>query len=562
MDALCTCSGLHECEVFGDGPEVEESTEAWEKCEKTQNSHANFIPVRMFSEDHLPGSFGKRRLLEFILLMAKLTVRLKVNHISADRPDGYPFASMKGKDIRTNGSGWVYKVLPGEGPCPCQDRCGQPHHFWWICYVLTACHVVYDGKEANKTEVDLFYDTDKSVEDNEVKTLYGYDVEDNNQSDDFCLLLCATHHKDLVNTLIGLIQKYDREEWAIPSPIISKLCVVISHPHGQPKKVTVGEISSVAPVELDESFLTEFMYTYTAETCRGSSGAPVVCAVSHKKVRIKSEGVWPGAGPHILSFEDGISLNQCGPGIFYVEADILDEKLRLGWLRSLKIGTKYADISVFYIRDSRAGKSSREQKSISGKKLDSLYSCQVPNSCSWSPQLMKSKTNLLDISKLSCSGICLWPRGWKKLAKQDKHSKMFACLFFLNLTPQQFVTESSHVGKIKTDQRSQMGIELLEVQVAAAAAAAAEAAAVTSSESAPSRFLKGLRRENYGGWMFSELGIVDVQMLSGGRLLLADLKNDCVKLFNTQIRGFTPPYRALPQEPTGVSGGPWTQADP
>ncbi|GFN74761.1 hypothetical protein PoB_000126700 [Plakobranchus ocellatus] len=249
--------------------------------------------------------------------MAKLTVRLRVNHISTNRPDGYTFASQRGNNIHTTGSGWVYKILRGEGPCPCQDRCKQPHHSWWRCYVLTACHVVYDGKEANKTKVDLFYDTEQSFEDNEVKTLYGYDVEDNNQKDDVCLLLCATHDKDLVNTLNGLIQKYDREGCAVPQPIMSTLCVVISHPHGQPKKVTVGDISSTAPVDLEASYLTEYMYTYTTETCRGSSGAPVVCAVSHKK--LESEGVWPGAGPHSFGHVNE-TLNQCGPGIFYVEA--------------------------------------------------------------------------------------------------------------------------------------------------------------------------------------------------------------------------------------------------
>ncbi|GFO13778.1 hypothetical protein PoB_004028300 [Plakobranchus ocellatus] len=90
--------------------------------------------------------------------------------------------------------------------------------------------------------------------------------------------------------------------------LCQRLCVVISHPHSEPKKVTVGEISSLAAFDPEASYLTEYLYTYTAETCRGSSGVPVVCAMSRKKM--KSEGVWPGAGPHSFGHVDGTTLNQ------------------------------------------------------------------------------------------------------------------------------------------------------------------------------------------------------------------------------------------------------------
>ncbi|GFO45824.1 immune-associated nucleotide-binding protein 13 [Plakobranchus ocellatus] len=328
---------LHECEVFGDGPEAEESRLAWETCGKTQNKHGNFIPIQIFSEDHLPGRFRNSCLLEFITLMAKLTVRLRVSHVSAARPDDYAFASHKGKNVSFTGSGWVFKISLGEGPCPCQDcHWWQPrrlHCSWWRCVVLTACHVVYDKKEAKKTKVDLFYDSDKSLEYNQVKTLYGYDVEDNNQRDDVCLLQCATHDEDLVNTLKRFIASYKCQKWEVSESIMSTLCVVISHPHGEPKKVTVGEISSMADFDPETSYLTEYMYTYTAETCRGSSGAPVMCAMSRKQ--LGSEGVWPGAGPHSFGHVNGTTHNQCGPGIFYIEADLLDETLRLDGMKNL-----------------------------------------------------------------------------------------------------------------------------------------------------------------------------------------------------------------------------------
>ncbi|GFO17759.1 hypothetical protein PoB_004426400 [Plakobranchus ocellatus] len=76
-----------------------------------------------------------------------------------------------------------------------------------------------------------------------------------------------------------------------------------------------------------------------------------------------------------------------------------------------------------------------------------------------------------------------------------------------------------------------------------AAAAAAAAAAVTPPPTAPSasalsRPLKDVRQRNTFDAKIradqSTLYIRDVQLLPGGRLLLADYNNECVKLFDTQ----------------------------
>ncbi|GFO02948.1 GTPase imap family member 7 [Plakobranchus ocellatus] len=384
--------GLHECEVLGDGPEAEESKLAWEICDKTENSHDNFIPIQNFSEYHLPSRFHNTSLLRFILVIAELTVRLRISHVSAARPDGYIFASYKGKNVPFTGSGWVYKILPGEGPCPCHDCYGsqRPKFQWWRCIVLTACHVVYDKEEAKKTKVDLFYDTDKSLEDNKVKTLYGFGVEDNNLTDDVCLLQCATHDEDLVNNLKTFIEEYELLKWDVPESIMSTICVVISHPHGEPKKVTVGEISSMASFDPEASYLVEYMYTYSAETCRGSSGAPIVCAVSRKK--LGSKGVWPGAGPHSFGHVEG-TLNQCGPGIFYVEAELLSKTMRRDSLRNLKTATKFADIIFLLIGKTGVGKSALGNAILKQSVFRSdIGMASVTNNISFATSEFKGKT--------------------------------------------------------------------------------------------------------------------------------------------------------------------------
>ena len=300
-------SGLHEFEVFGDSDLRLEENYALEQCEKNKNNHKNFIPVLEFSHHHLPGRYSHcRTLLWCIQALAQLTVRLRVHHVSNNRPDGYPGASFRNLNHKLLGSGWVYKVSFGDGPCPC--RCLKP---WWKVEIFTACHNVFDEKEAQRTEADLFYDSESS----EVTTIRGYDVADNSVQDDVCILHCVNHDQKTAYFLEDAVRRYELFRTIARRSLMSTLCVVISHPHGMPKKVTVGELVGNVKHDLEQSQLTNFMYTYTAETCKGSSGAPVLAGVSCKKS--DTTGVWPGAGPH-RGHKDG--ENQCGSGSFYVNA--------------------------------------------------------------------------------------------------------------------------------------------------------------------------------------------------------------------------------------------------
>ena len=49
--------------------------------------------------------------LELVQTEAALTVRIRVKHTSADRPDGYPFSKFRGQDVAHTGTGVIKYVF-------------------------------------------------------------------------------------------------------------------------------------------------------------------------------------------------------------------------------------------------------------------------------------------------------------------------------------------------------------------------------------------------------------------------------------------------------------------
>ena len=307
---LLFISGLIECEVFGSWPDKLEAGSAWDNCKKTKNRHKNFIPVGEFSEQHIPSHYHQReKLVEYTKALATLTVKLCVNCISVSRPNGYAFSNYRGRNVRHVGTGWVFGVTRGDGPSPLKStsESSQSPAEWWKIRIFTACHVVYDKKEALSTKVELFYDDENS----RVTTLRGYDTEHDNQSDDLSIVQSFTEDRKLAHLLMEATDNFARLKLEVEKYWTNPLCVVVSHPHGNPKKVTIGEM-----VENGTSnpSANGFML-YTADTCAGSSGAPVLTAVGVNQPQFSC--TWPGAGPHSGANRDGLH-NQCNSRVAFV----------------------------------------------------------------------------------------------------------------------------------------------------------------------------------------------------------------------------------------------------
>ena len=224
---------------------------------------------------------------EWVRVTADLTVKLSVCYTSQDRPDGYAFCHCRGSSLPRVGTGFIYSVDSEiNKPCPC-DKCnGQEVRKYWRFYVVTAKHVVYDTEEAKKTRLDLFYNDETSHQDGKVVSVPALRVVRSDDEYDQCSMECVTHDERIGEMVESLYRRWGSLDKAIQSrstPIYfntsslsdrpremstrerQDYTLIISHPHGQAKKITLGK----------QRELKDGVQDYQTATCPGSSGAQV-----------------------------------------------------------------------------------------------------------------------------------------------------------------------------------------------------------------------------------------------------------------------------------------------
>ena len=282
-------TGQHECEIFGSGLEATESAFRWENCEKNPG-HEGFTPYLDFTDNLLLRSMcnEQRRRLKVI---ADLTVRVRVNWTSLNRFNSDRLAEYRGSDGLRLGTGFVRIVKDPRSnePCPCNQCDGKIVRKHWTFTVQTAHHVVFNTEEAKRTRIDLFYDDENSPKYGRMHTVQAVDMIWFYPQRDHCGLLCVTHDETLGERLASLHQRWislidfpdqppSNRPWQawferLRAPFSdgsSNHAVVVSHPHGQPKKISVGKV-----IGARDQFYVEDYVEYHTPTCSGSSGAPV-----------------------------------------------------------------------------------------------------------------------------------------------------------------------------------------------------------------------------------------------------------------------------------------------
>ena len=233
------------------------------------------MSVQGFKDKYLSGAHNDEYRDGF-RAMIDLTVRLRVYWVSPDRPDDDEFSNHRGTKIPRIGTGFIRPVFKpvSDEPCPCDKCTGEITRKFWRFRVQTAAHVVYNTEEAKSTRVDLFYDDDSCKFDGRMVTVTGLEVVGIDHDDDICYMECVTHDEALVERIESLrtslysgIRKLD-----LPSLDFLPPCdggryptLIVSHPHGQPKKITWGQ------GRVGEHPLVE----YNTATCPGFSGAAV-----------------------------------------------------------------------------------------------------------------------------------------------------------------------------------------------------------------------------------------------------------------------------------------------
>ncbi|XP_059149683.1 uncharacterized protein LOC131936663 [Physella acuta] len=253
-------------------------------CEKNPG-HKKFIPVNKLCVKHFPPGYQDNDLCDVIKAAADLTVRIAVEFTSPDRPefipgttDTYPGYSNREKNSMFTGTGLVWNVtkhtVEDDGntcPCPEDVHSHTPSKVWWEVGVQTARHVVFDESEAKKSSCRLWFDEDESP----VVKLHGWKEVTSNTERDWFVLQCVTHDANVVTKLEDMIKRFNglHEKLCVKYESlrdVDKLIIIVSHPHGCSKQVSVGKW-----VERQVISGYQTKYTYDTCTCPGSSGALV-----------------------------------------------------------------------------------------------------------------------------------------------------------------------------------------------------------------------------------------------------------------------------------------------
>ncbi|XP_059148099.1 uncharacterized protein LOC131935615 [Physella acuta] len=278
--------GNHDAEIcYGAEPDLNKHVTG---CKKNPG-HKDFIPLKDFNINYLPSRYHDDNLMsDTIKTLAALTIQLKTKFTSLKRPEFYPGTlapypcyNDRGSHVMRLGTGRVWRVdkyTESDKTCRCANCriSATPSKVWGEICVLTATHVVFDDSEARQTRCVLGFDDNKSP----VVSLDGWEAEGGaNIESDRCELKYFTCNFELVDELDKICQRFDglcREVWDKYKSFVDvdKLTVIVSHPHGFPKQVSVGQWTHKH--ERDDIFedeITWTRYVYNACTCPGSSGA-------------------------------------------------------------------------------------------------------------------------------------------------------------------------------------------------------------------------------------------------------------------------------------------------
>ncbi|XP_059159283.1 uncharacterized protein LOC131943277 [Physella acuta] len=274
--------GTHEVEGFEPGKMESNPPAHMVNCKKNPG-HTGFIPVQDFTIDHLPADLREKSIFKFVQALADITVRVCVAGVSKDRPDvipdsdtPYPFSEFRGQDVMMTGSGRIEDATKYDDemlPCHCEEckESGQPCRVWGQVDVITARHVVFDQKEADNTSIRFWYDDEQS----DVVTLEGWTINNPDTDGDWCSLSHVTHDEQLIGRLDAMYARWREKLKKLNAKYeatddVNKLVVLVSHPHGCAKRISIGRWVHKQMLKYDNT-----RYTYTACSCPGSSGAYV-----------------------------------------------------------------------------------------------------------------------------------------------------------------------------------------------------------------------------------------------------------------------------------------------
>lgn len=241
----------------------------------------SWIKLDEFTADHFPKPYRDSHLLDFIHAQAAVTVRLSVSQVSKDRPPGNMRPDSSTELIA--GSGSVIEVITyteeDNLKCECREciNSPSPKNVWGRFVVQTTPDVVYNQEEANHCTCTFPHNiltTNPGLSGMKLYTVFP-DLETHRRT-----LFYITHDMELLEKTEDLVRRKIKLYRLIRNKFrcgqsSQNLAIIVSHPHGQGKHVTVGYLKKRTVVGRRKDGIEATEYTYTTPTCPGTSGAPL-----------------------------------------------------------------------------------------------------------------------------------------------------------------------------------------------------------------------------------------------------------------------------------------------
>ncbi|XP_059146344.1 uncharacterized protein LOC131933792 [Physella acuta] len=270
---------------YGESSEAQGNEDSVANCKKAFH-HDQLIHVSKFSVTHLPPRFRDMAIVSAIYALARLVVMIQVP--AEGKPDNEKcshsvesFEALDADEAR-KATGRIKYVEMVESihnqvcSCPeCQSRPVEDRETEFSrVVVVTATHNICNV-DITKLVCRLNYDDMGDIP----VDLYCCSIKTFDVSRDRCELYCDIHDVNLRNDLFENIKSFASLNTSLYEKYRNQenldLLVIISHPHGLEKRVSVGKLLDV---HTSNGWLPNTLYTqyfYGTPTCRGSSGAPV-----------------------------------------------------------------------------------------------------------------------------------------------------------------------------------------------------------------------------------------------------------------------------------------------
>ena len=262
--------------------------------------HSEFIGVNDFKCQDLPKDIQNLSFYVWLRNCIPLVVRINCQHgiVATGRAILIPHKRLD-------------KKICQDYECRYRETLGSEHEIYGGIGIITNKHVVKNNIEAQNTTIEFFFHDNENRNYTIIQDR-GSEIYSTNNNFDYTVFTSYTHRKDLFD-IIELLEKIRTHVWQrIPKQIRENsrfYAIIISHPHGTFKKVSIGNVlgrvhrgltidAAKNVIILRDLYnicdevggLTRFaeyfrqvpdfhvvftITTYSTATCKGSSGAPV-----------------------------------------------------------------------------------------------------------------------------------------------------------------------------------------------------------------------------------------------------------------------------------------------